>query len=245
VGLAKILAFELASEQIAPRHVGLESAGDEPKAPPRVGETFMSNAAIRIVCSLTFAFSGALAARAATLADAPKASFAVTGEATSIPYGWLDFCSRQPQECRQPILAPADIELTRGAWRTLVRINREVNAAIEPMSNLEHWGTIADHWDYPTDGKGDCKIYALQKRRLLMAMGFPRQALLMTIVRDKNNQGHAVLTARTTRGDFILDNLTDEVKAWDATGYRFVKRQSQEDPNVWVAIEARKRIGAR
>jgi predicted transglutaminase-like cysteine proteinase len=59
----------------------------------------------------------------------------------------------------------------------------------------------------------------------------------MTIVRDQNNQGHAILTVKTNRGDFVLDNLTDEIRPWDATGYLFVKRQSQEDPNVWVAIE--------
>ena len=52
---------------------------------------------------------------------------------------------------------------------------------------------------------------------------------------------------RTTQGDFILDNLTNEVRAWADTGYRFVKRQSQEDPNVWLAIAPTDgdRIGAR
>ncbi|MBV9705214.1 MAG: transglutaminase-like cysteine peptidase, partial [Methylobacteriaceae bacterium] len=50
--------------------------------------------------------------------------------------------------------------------------------------------------------------------------------------------GHAILTVRTDHGEFVLDNLSSEVRPWDATGYRFVKRQSQEDPNVWVSIEA-------
>ena len=75
-----------------------------------------------------------------------------------------------------------------------------------------------------------------------MEKGFPRQALLMTIVRDHNDQGHAILTVKTNSGDFILDNLTDEIKPWEATGYRFVKRQSQEDPNVWVVIENPKEL---
>ena len=77
--------------------------------------------------------------------------------------------------------------------------------AIEPISNLDHWGTTLDHWDYPVDGKGDCKIYALFKRKLLIERGFPRQALLMTIVRDLNGEGHAVLTVKTDRGDFVLE----------------------------------------
>ena len=60
---------------------------------------------------------------------------------------------------------------------------------------------MLDHWDYPTDGKGDCKIYALWKRKLLIDMGLPRQALLMTIVRDLEGEGHTILTVKTDRGD--------------------------------------------
>ena len=202
----------------------------------------MSRATLRAMCASVLAIGDFLALGTQLVAGVPKATFAAIGPITAAPYGWMDFCSRQPQECNQPVLSAADIDLTLWSWETLSRINREVNATIVPVSNLEHWGTRMDHWDYPTDGKGDCKIYALQKRRLLMEKGFPRQALLMTIVRDHNDQGHAILTIKTNGGEFILDNLTDEIKPWEATGYRFVKRQSQEDPNVWVAIEDPKKL---
>ncbi len=165
-----------------------------------------------------------------------RASFAAVGEEASVPYGWMDFCSRQPQECDQPVLPAQNVALTAKTWKLLEKTNAEVNASIEPISNLEHWGTIADHWDYPADGKGDCKIYALEKRRQLIESGVPRQALLMTIVKDHHNMGHTILTVRTDKGDFILDNLTDDILSWDETGYHFLKRQSQEDPNVWLAI---------
>ena len=143
--------------------------------------------------------------------------------------GWTS-AAAQPQECDQPALPAENLKLTTKSLKLLGQINAEVNAAIEPVSNLEHWGTLADHWDYPLDGKGDCKIYALEKRRQLIERGFPRQALLMTIVKDHHNMGHTILTVRTDKGDFILDNLTDEILSWDETGYRFLKRQSQEDP---------------
>ncbi len=58
----------------------------------------------------------------------------------------------------------------------------------------------------------------------------------MTIVRDLEGQGHAILTVKTDHGDFILDNLTDRIRPWTATGYRYLKRQSQQDPNVWVSF---------
>jgi predicted transglutaminase-like cysteine proteinase len=174
----------------------------------------------------------------------PVASYASVGAPTSVPYGWVDFCSRRPEECTLGRLDPVDIKLTKKTWAMLDSINKLANDAIEPVTNLEHWGTIVDHWDYPIDGKGDCKVYALYKRKLLVERGFPRQALLMTVVRDLDGEGHAILTVKTDRGEFVLDNLTDEIRPWDATGYRFVKRQSQSDPNVWVELGAAKGVAS-
>jgi predicted transglutaminase-like cysteine proteinase len=100
---------------------------------------------------------------------------------------------------------------------------------------MDHWGVV-ERWNYPDDGYGDCEDYALQKRKMLMQAGWPRQALLMTVVRDRNGDGHAVLTVETDKGEFILDNEVDEILPWSDTGYQFVKRQSQSDPNVWVSL---------
>ena len=116
-----------------------------------------------------------------------------------------------------------------------MRINRWVNANIQPITDLEHWGVV-ERWNYPDDGYGDCEDYALEKRRMLMQAGWPREALLMTVVRDQNGDGHAVLTVKTDKGEFILDNQRDDVLLWSDTGYRFVKRQAQSDPNVWVSL---------
>ena len=69
-----------------------------------------------------------------------------------------------------------------------------------------------------------------------MQEGWPREALLMTVVRDQHGEGHAVLTVKTDRGELILDNQTNDILYWSDTGYRFVKRQSQSDPNVWVSL---------
>ncbi|WP_188393799.1 transglutaminase-like cysteine peptidase [Mesorhizobium sp. SARCC-RB16n] len=164
---------------------------------------------------------------------------AAVGGSTSVPYGWIDFCHRRPKECKVPALPAANVKLTARTLRVLKRINQKANSSIKPVSNFDHWGTMADHWDYPVDGKGDCKIYALYKRKLLQEAGFPRQALLMTVVRDLNNEGHTVLTVKTDKGDLILDNMVDEIRPWNATGYYFLKRQSQQNPNVWLSVNQR------
>jgi predicted transglutaminase-like cysteine proteinase len=100
---------------------------------------------------------------------------------------------------------------------------------------MEHWGVV-EKWSLPTDGYGDCEDYVLLKRKMLIDAGWPREALLITVVRDKQGDGHAVLTVKTDKGEFILDNQNEDVLAWTKTGYRFMKRQSQNDPDVWVAL---------
>jgi len=154
---------------------------------------------------------------------------------TRPPPGWLDFCARQPSECDSTITTPRDLPLTPELWTDLVRINKLVNETVKPLTDLEHWGVV-EHWSYPDDGYGDCEDYVLLKRRMLIESGWPRQALLVTVVRDKQVEGHAVLTVTTNKGDYILDNQNADILLWSKTGYRFVKRQSQSNPNVWVAL---------
>jgi predicted transglutaminase-like cysteine proteinase len=180
---------------------------------------------------------GLVALNAPSAAGSMQSTFAPVGEPTSVPYGWVDFCQRYRGECESPELTAADVNLTPKTMKEIERVNQWVNSNITPMSDVEHWGVI-DQWDYPSDGKGDCEDYALLKRKLLIEQGLPRQALLMTVVKDQNNDGHAVLTVKTNKGDFVLDNMRDDVRASTQTGYRFVKRQSQTNENIWVTIGA-------
>ena len=176
-------------------------------------------------------------ATAAASTALPHATYASVGGRTSVPYGWVDFCNRYASECEVPALGAVDIELTPTAYKDIERVNRQVNGSIEAETDMDHWGVV-DRWDYPLDGKGDCEDYALLKRKLLMHAGYPRQALLITVVKDLEGEGHAILTVKTDRGEFVLDNLHDKVLAWSDTGYKFVKRQSQSDPSVWESIGA-------
>jgi len=154
---------------------------------------------------------------------------------TRAPIGWIDFCTSNPRECAGGTTPARDVVLTSKAWKDLVQVNTWVNNAIKPMTDLDHWGVV-EKWSYPDDGYGDCEDYVLLKRRMLLQAGWPREALLITVVRDKKDEGHAVLTVKTDKGDFILDNQAENVALWSDTGYRFVKRQSQTDPNVWVSL---------
>ena len=161
--------------------------------------------------------------------------YASLGDVTRAPIGWVEFCADNPGECRGGTSQPRDIVMSQTAWRDLLRVNRWVNESVKPMTDMDHWGVI-EKWSLPTDGYGDCEDYVLLKRKMLIDAGWPHEALLITVVRDKKGEGHAVLTVKTDKGEFILDNQNENVVAWTETGYRFVKRQSQSDPNVWISL---------
>ena len=168
-------------------------------------------------------------------ANAAPPIFVTVGEPTRAPIGWVEFCVEYKSECATKPSAPRDVVLSPKAWDDLVKVNSWANDNIKPVTDLEHWGVV-ERWNFPDDGQGDCEDYALLKRRMLMQAGWPREALLITVVRDKRGDGHAVLTVKTNRGEFILDNQETQVLAWNKTGYRFVKRQSQSDQNMWVSL---------
>lgn len=164
-----------------------------------------------------------------------RPTFISIGSTSRPPIGWVDFCAQHRRECETRPMPARDVVLTPTTWRDLTRINQLVNTKIKPLTDMEHWGVI-ERWSYPDDGYGDCEDYVLLKRRMLIQAGWPRQALLITVVRDARGDGHAVLTVKTDKGEFILDNQNEEILLWSETSYRFVKRQSQTDPNIWVAL---------
>lgn len=158
------------------------------------------------------------------------------------PYGYVRFCGAFPTECRRGPLEDQRIAATPDRLRELDQINREINSRIAPATDAEIYGEV-ERWTLPVT-RGDCEDYALLKRHLLMRQGWPASALLMTVVRDEKGEGHAVLTARTSKGDYVLDNKTDEMKLWGDTPYAYVMRQSYIDPNVWLSLDP-KEAGSR
>lgn len=164
------------------------------------------------------------------------ASYMETDGATSQPVGHYEFCQRHTDECQQRTPASAPVEMTRELWSELIDTNNAVNTEVEPRTDMELLG-VEEYWSYPQDGFGDCEDYVLEKRRRLMEAGVPAGNLLVTVVRQPNGDGHAVLTVHTSLGDFVLDNLKPRVKPWRETEYRFLKRQSTRDSGRWVSVD--------
>lgn len=153
---------------------------------------------------------------------------------TSQPIGHYRFCKQYPQECNQRSRKSAPMELTRSAWKKLVNVNYSVNKAIRPLTDFEIHG-VEEVWSYPKN-VGDCEDYVLLKRNMLLQKGFRASDLLITVVRQPDGSGHAVLTVRTDLGDYILDNMRDKVLLWSDTEYTFLKRQSSRHTGKWTKL---------
>lgn len=169
-------------------------------------------------------------------ASAGPSPWMTTGGPTSQPIGHYELCQRSPTECDEITRDGHAYALTRPAWKMIIDVNNVVNTTIKPMTDIQQYG-VDDYWTYPDSGFGDCEDYAMLKRRKLMEKGVPAGDLLMTVVRQANGDGHAVLTVRTDHGDFILDNLDPRVRLWSRTNYRYLKRQSETNSGIWVSIE--------
>lgn len=176
----------------------------------------------------------ALYAMAAQSAQAFPANMTTDG-ATNPPVGHYEFCRSQPQECRSNAGSAAPAALTRDGWKKILEVNYDVNQAVTPMTDREIYG-VEERWTYP-DKVGDCEDYVLLKRKLLMQAGFSPSDLLITVVLQPNGEGHAVLTVRTDRGDFVLDNMRNKVLLWSETEYTYLKRQSNENAGRWVKLQ--------
>jgi predicted transglutaminase-like cysteine proteinase len=176
---------------------------------------------------------------------APAPFMRIHGQANP-PFGFVQFCDSFPRECVSGDAAEGRFDASPERLAELDAVNRYVNTVIEPVTDLDLYG-VPEWWAIPNlradgTGRGDCEDYALLKRKILIKQGWPVSSMLMTVVRDEKGDGHAVLTARTAQGDFILDNKATDVRLWSKTGYKFIMRQSYLNVKVWMSLDPKESV---
>ncbi len=154
-----------------------------------------------------------------------------------VPSGYIGFCARNPDQCGAHPGEADRVALTAASWAKILYVNRKVNADVWAVSDMKHYGR-EEYWTLPTDGYGDCEDFALLKRKILAEAGLPEAALRIAVVQTPRDVRHAVLTVVTDRGDFVLDNMNDDVLAWNRTGFVWLERQDPAHPLGWVSLSA-------
>ena len=174
-----------------------------------------------------------------TFAGKPSSSHMKTLGTTSQPIGHYEYCKSFAKDCAIRSSSISPVKLSHRLWSEMVEINAHTNTTVKPVTDLEYYQR-QELWTYPKLF-GDCEDYVLLKRKLLMESGWPPSSLLITVVTLRNGEGHAVLTVRTNRADYALDNLNQRILPWNKTKYRFLKRQSSSHSGKWVSIDDSRR----
>jgi predicted transglutaminase-like cysteine proteinase len=126
----------------------------------------------------------------------------------------LALCDGDRERCASDaalkLLAIVDVARTRDGRARLGEINRAINLAIRPMSDLAQYGEI-DVWSSPLAtldrGAGDCEDYAIAKFVALRLAGIPAEDLRIVVMRDLlQGEDHAVAAARLDGQWLMLDN---------------------------------------
>jgi predicted transglutaminase-like cysteine proteinase len=191
--------------------------------------------------SIGFAmFAGALAvggadAHSRPLPDSNSLTPIAEATPTLAPFQHVRFCLRYPSDCKTTPTESERIDLDAETSELLMRVNQSVNRSIIPTPK-SYGPNLGDGWTIAPE-MGDCNDYAVTKRHELLESGLPSKALRLSVVKTASGIGHLVLVVVTTRGDIVMDNLTEVIRPWQSTDYHWLKIQSVTDSRFWYEIE--------
>lgn len=151
--------------------------------------------------------------------------------AVAAPAGATTLCVDLPWACSHSGTSAA---LTSRQVETAKAINRKINRSVTAVADEAQY-RLPEVWALPTRQGGDCEDFALLKKQHLIAAGIAPEHLLIATVLDRRRDSHAVLVLRTSQGDYVLDNLTDDFLHWEQTGYTFLRMQNPDAPEGWIA----------
>src|SRR6201985_826337 len=126
----------------------------------------------------------------------------------------LALCDGDREHCASDaalqLLAIVDIGRQREGRARLGEINRAINLAIRPMSDLAQYGQI-DVWSSPlvtfAHAAGDCEDYAIAKYVALRLAGVAADDLRLVVLHDTiRGEDHAVAAAPLDGHWLMLDN---------------------------------------
>lgn len=169
---------------------------------------------------------------------APTASIRFTAATAAFSRAWETAAELSPPMGPVAHSGPK-LAYSAAVWSDLEAVNQDVNKRIIPTRDRANQ-RVRDYWDLPlTHGRtrrGDCEDYVLEKREALIRLGYPPAALSIALVRTPWRENHVVLVVESAEGPFVLDSFTSQILPWSSLDYRWMARQSPDDPSTWVEV---------
>src|ERR1700730_5513131 len=196
----------------------------------------MARYTLSIYFAVFLACAGNVDARTRAPQDSKLSTSIVDGSPTLAPFQHVRFCLHYPSDCKSNPTENEHIDLNAETLELLKRVNHDVNVSITPV--LKSYGSdLQDGWTI-APVNGDCNDYAVTKRHELFESGLPAKALRLSVVKTSSGIGHLVLVVATTKGDLVMDNLTEAIRPWQNTDYHWLKIQSANDARFWYEVKA-------
>jgi predicted transglutaminase-like cysteine proteinase len=180
-------------------------------------------------------FVGGAEARNLSPQDSSVQTPILNASPTLAPFQHVRFCLRYPSDCKSDPAENERVDLNAETSELLKRVNHNVNTSILPTAK-SYGPNLGDGWTIGPD-MGDCNDYAVTKRHEFLENGLPSKALRLSVVKTASGVGHLVLVVSTTRGDMVLDNLTEVIRPWQNTDYHWLKIQSASDAKFWYEVK--------
>ena len=177
---------------------------------------------------------GSADARNRTVPESNSQTPIVEASPTLAPFQHVRFCLRYPSDCKSNPTENERIDLDAQTTELLKRVNHSVNISIIPIPK-SYGPNLGDGWTIAPE-MGDCNDYAVTKRHELLD-GLPSKALRLSVVKTASGIGHLVLVVVTTKGDIVMDNLTEVIRPWQNTDYHWLKIQSATDSKFWYEVK--------
>ena len=196
----------------------------------------MARYAVPTTFVILLAFAGGADARSRSPQDSKPSTSIVDGSPILAPFQHVRFCLRYPSDCKSNPTEIERIDLNAETSDLLKRINHDINLSITPTPK-NHGPELQDGWAI-APVMGDCNDYAVTKRHELLESGLPAKALRLSVVKTSSGIGHLVLVVVTTKGDIVMDNLTETIRLWQNTDYQWLKIQSANDARFWYEVKA-------
>jgi predicted transglutaminase-like cysteine proteinase len=173
-----------------------------------------------------------------TAVDMSSNNFLQMGRQVPTLEGQVELCKRLPDTCFRQTKEYVPLRVDAAFMKKLTAENIHINKTIVPADDKAQYGQD-DYWNLPDDGKGDCEDFVLAKMKLFHEkFGIPLNNMSMVYVEitpdNKKDVGnHAILALRTSDGDYLFNNLTEDVVFPYETPYKFVAATSFEDFTRW------------
>jgi len=160
--------------------------------------------------------------------------------------GQADYCKRFGDECANRDSEEGGMVTDPDLIAQIADVNRYVNDNTVQVNDIDSYG-VDEKWNVapqeqtdPSKYFGDCEDIVLKKMELLEQKGVDFASMSIVVVdphlQNQNGFLHAVLAVRTGGGDYILDNLTNDMKFPEQTGYTAIQATSLADLTKWQKI---------